>query len=49
MSGRGPGTLLVVATLILIVALGWLLPVRSWTLALADYVCGLFMSLDTSP
>ena len=29
-----------VAAVILIVAIGWLLPVRPWTLALADYVQG---------
>ena len=31
---------LAVAAVILIVAIGWLLPVRPWTLALADYVRG---------
>lgn len=31
---------IVVTALLLIVALGWLLPIRSWTLALADYVRG---------
>lgn len=39
-SGRGVRALLVVTALLVVVALGWLLPVRSWTLALADYVRG---------
>ena len=33
-------TVIVVTALLLVIALGWLLPVRTWTLALAGYVRG---------